>query len=489
MHANKFTRPASERLPQELFQLILDFILQDDYSAHFPDENIEDSLYDELTPCQFSSRELGLSSLVCKFWAHRLRQRLFQWIKLRSRERLVSFLELTDSTILDNDLQLGGLVEILTITQDPYSLPWFHLLTHLLPTEKLPNAKRNIMLDFAAPPTNQPLPSKEPPRLRSVFQDFPRSLPQPTVKVPHTISLTSLTFSRFHDLITFIASVVRWTDSQGYDELHWADKDTLNPYDPSPHRIASLRRTNSFFLSADRSDAIWPFVWVWTTPTAPSVARMERFGFPVYVVEAEIPLLATLTKMLVDERACQCVHCKSPKAGTMSVDPWKGAGKCLVFIGRSKLSQLLVACNFEAKDHLQSKPKFYGIDWHGLDALVAEFEPASLPTITLDIDTRWAEDMRVVVPFIRKRMPLLVAQRRLAFRFCRPRPSRREPDWVVWRVEPEVELADSDEEEVEIERSLTTNAEAEETTVHKPETEGLRQAENCGRHGRCALFF
>lgn len=163
-------------------------------------------------------------------------------------------------------------------------------------------------------------------------------------------------------------------------------------------------------------------------------------------------------------------------------------------------------CNFEAKDHLQSKPKLYGIDWHGLDALVAEFEPASLPTITLDIDTRWAEDMRVVVPFIRKQMPLLVAQRRLAFRFCRPRPSRREPDWVVWRVEPEVELADSDEEEVEIERSLTTNAEyvhklihtmpclmmtsrAQETTMHKPETEGLRQAENCGRHERCALFF
>lgn len=172
MNANATPLKASERLPQELFELILDFILEDDYSSHFPDEDIDDSLYDELNPCYFSVRELGFASLVCKFWARRLRQKLFQWIKLQSRDRFITFIQLAESAALDQGLQIAELVEILTVTQDPHSDPWFHLVTHLLPVAKLPNAKSNITLDFTShlPPNNQTT-STDFRRLRSVFQD------------------------------------------------------------------------------------------------------------------------------------------------------------------------------------------------------------------------------------------------------------------------------------------------------------------------------
>ena len=103
-------------------------------------------------------------------------------------------------------------------------------------------------------------------------------------------------------------------------------------------------------------------------------------------------------------------------------------------------------CNWDTKDHIE-KLKTYGIDWPALDALIAEFDRSTLPSVTIDVDTRWAEDMRAVVSFALKRLPRLAAERRLRFRFCRPRPSRRENDWAVWREEPSAEVAESDDEE------------------------------------------
>lgn len=156
-------------LPEEFFERIIDFLA--DGGTRDDDEHL----------IEVTKRELGLCSLVNRWWAAAFRPRIFEEITLRSVDdvhTLSSFLQSPGSVV-------GSYVDYLNLHPSAIGVPWVHLV-HTIVWQRL---DRRPVVSLHMDHRDEKASSKP---LTSVHQLLPRALP------PSFSRFTNLEISNHH---------------------------------------------------------------------------------------------------------------------------------------------------------------------------------------------------------------------------------------------------------------------------------------------------
>lgn len=267
-------------------------------------------------PLKLSKRELGACSLVCWYWARRIRGDIFGRLALRSRDDVLAFTALITSTFwhADSGFRIVMHVWHLQLEQDIHSLPWIHLVLHCLPHRLLPNMKDGFcdtitvllkgstgesqgsgglvkdLTKYCAPP--------------SIYHGLPRRLPL-TPSTLQRVDITNTTFRSFNDFISFVSGIAAW--SLQCSSVRPLDAELLDTR-ILPNILHTKPRQTPRYVGIRNCTPIWPFFWTVTTCRLPLNQSWRRRHIPaVYFVPSELANMAALIKCLFDD--CKCILC------------------------------------------------------------------------------------------------------------------------------------------------------------------------------------
>ena len=178
---------AATRIPQELFSEIL-WHAQNDFGACFQDR----------------MHTIYSFSLVCRYWASKLRRHIFCSLILGSRNYALEFTALAKCSIwpAHSILPIGKYVERIWFIVNVQDLSWIHLVLHCMPDNILGptgDSMIEIFLDFECSGTRDKLPVQAP---RHVYHGLPRRFP-PKIRPRFWLSLVSVSDLSFGNLNHF----------------------------------------------------------------------------------------------------------------------------------------------------------------------------------------------------------------------------------------------------------------------------------------------
>ena len=209
---------------------------------------------DDLNPYDAAAkRQLCLFALVCRFWASKTRDRIFNSLTLRSRQDALQFTAFAKCGIwpVHSILPIGKYVKLLVFEVDIHDLCWIHLILHCMPNDILgptSDYRIGVRLKFKVPIPDEKKDSVLVPAPRHVYHDLPRRFPPTMTRFRSTeIEVRGLCFSKLDHLSSFAFSLNRHLLELRCDSVNVMDAHTLrnaNPNRTAPQMGTYLRFVN-----------------------------------------------------------------------------------------------------------------------------------------------------------------------------------------------------------------------------------------------------
>ena len=288
---------ATTQLPQELFADILFFLCLD-------------KPLNTTMPAQPTNGELGACSLVCRFWAIRIRTRLFGKLVLHSYDRALEFIALAKSEVWPSNaiFGIGMYASTFEFEQSTQSPPWIHLVLHCMPSCLLRRETINSRITFSGTTNlkrHHALPESLPPSTNVYYPCLPRRFPYKRNISIFVLALKSMTFRHFKDTRSLLFSMCPEATYIECRSLRWLD---LGEVDTVIPRISQSKR-RLFSVEVYDCTAVWPFISVFaTTRTPKTISRTHYMQQMVYVMPMELFAIIALVKCIFEE--CKCALCE-----------------------------------------------------------------------------------------------------------------------------------------------------------------------------------
>lgn len=156
----------------------------------------------EFDAIRLEKRILGNMSLVCRYWAQRVRERIFGNLELRSRNDFCQLLSFLDSPTSIKPSISDCLYTIRVLQTGTWEVPWLHRMRAELLAHATELRIFIITLESTSVRYNEEIPMYAPSTLSALL---PRSLPN-TVYPFQTLNLDNLRFRCISDLVRLIDS-------------------------------------------------------------------------------------------------------------------------------------------------------------------------------------------------------------------------------------------------------------------------------------------
>lgn len=168
-------------LPEELFERILDFI-------EFRDIYHEDIV-------QMSKKDIGSCALVCRYWAHRCRPRIFKELTLRCRKDVQELCKLLD----EPNTKILTYISDIILHHQGTGEPWVHLVPILL--------RPRLSDNFAWLVLKVDSPASEGHAFKSPFEGLPGNTIPRSLALFTSLTLTNLKLRAFRDLYQLVGQL------------------------------------------------------------------------------------------------------------------------------------------------------------------------------------------------------------------------------------------------------------------------------------------
>ena len=210
------TTSAATRIPQELFSQIISNIPSDHCFGR-------------------KKRYYGRLSLVCRYWASKMRGHIFAKLILSSRNDALEFIALAKCSIWTKHsiLPIGKHVESIHFEVDVRDLSWIHLILHCMPNDLLGptgDSTIEISLYFECLASDRKDGAVLVPAPKHVYHDLPRRFP-PMMRPRFTqplVLIKRLIFGNPNNLAYFSFSAHRRLKLLWCDSNKFTDIDTLS---------------------------------------------------------------------------------------------------------------------------------------------------------------------------------------------------------------------------------------------------------------------
>lgn len=228
---------AASSVPQELFDLILDFHQVDE--GHHTQHD-----HDLRNYATVEKHDLGQLSLVCRHWGQICQRKIFETIRLGSWADVHELQALLDAPAS----RISRYILHLEISaQDGPGEPWLHLIAFLWP--RLYAIEQYVGLTLSLKNTRPTRCSS----MRSIHAALPRSQPVFSSRITH-LTLTDISFRQIADLMHLVGEMSDLVDVDCI-RLTWGVPERL------PQRQMGRGYSNLTVRMSDCT-SLWPAIWI-----------------------------------------------------------------------------------------------------------------------------------------------------------------------------------------------------------------------------------